>query len=285
MDDAVYQRRPDLIGISVLVLLGVTLLRPRKLLAPMCLAVGVLFALGALVHEATAVYAIPWALVMVAVMATRQLESPPSRSARLMRLLALVAVPALVVLVAVAMWGRASPTKVEALERGASFLHIGTRPDGTPKVTAIDFLADDPAAAVDRVGAVPQRDKVGSVVLAVFLVAVQAAWLWRWVHPRLWSRLAEAGPLIAATGWIAVAGSAVALFALGVDWLRWIALIGTAWLITCAFAVLTAKGPVERTDRVEVPTILVVVAVYLAAIAPLDALTQLGVVSRTLSLR
>ncbi len=70
---AVYQRRPDLLGIPLLVIFGIALLHTRRRIsmASLCVAVGVLLGVVVLVHEAVALYALPWALVMIGVVAPR----------------------------------------------------------------------------------------------------------------------------------------------------------------------------------------------------------------------
>ena len=86
---------------------------------------------------------------------------------------------------------------------------------------------------------------------------------------------------------VAVIGGTLVLFATGIDWLRWVALVGSAWLIACGFSLLAAEPEpeAESSDRVEVPTLLPLAAIYLAALAPLDALTRLSGAIRTLTLR
>lgn len=69
------------------------------------------------------------------------------------------------------------------------------------------------------------------------------------------------------------AGAAtVVLFAIGVDWLRWFAALGCMLLIVSSFALLAREGTDEntpRSDHITLPRSPLVVALYLAAIAPL----------------
>lgn len=286
IDYAVYQRRPDLLGIPLLVLFGIGLLYARRRVAAvgLCLAFGVLTALVVLVHEAIALYALPWALVMICVVTSTRAE-PRTASRRPLALIAAFAVPALIALMVVGLWGRASTTQVTRLGRDASFLERGTRPDGTPRVLAFDFLHDTPSAALDRVRAIPGDTKLGILTLGAILVALQGAWVWWWARPRLKDGLVRSGPVLSALCIISVVGGAVLLFATGVDWLRWVALVGSAWLVTCAVSILARDDGTERPDRVEVPILLPVAAIYLAALTPLDEFQKLATTIRTLTLR
>ncbi len=289
VDYAVYQRRPDLVGLPLLVVFGVVLLYARRHVALWCGFVGLLFGISVFVHEATATYALPWALVMVAVMAPRRLPRP-TRPTQVAGLLGLIVVPAFVALVVVGVFGQASRTTVNQLRADATSLKIGTRPNGTPRATAFDFLSDNVRTALDRVQAIPKAVKVGDVAFAALLVGIQLAWLWWWVKPRIWSQLRAAGPAIATVAVLAVLGGTAVLFATGIDWLRWVALIGGAGLITCGFALLAEErapkvAAADAPDRVEVNTLLPFLAVYLAALAPIVQGVQLSRAADILLLR
>lgn len=292
VDYTVYQRRPDLVGLPLLVGLGLVLLYARRRLVLWCGLIGLLFAISVFVHEATATYALPWALVMIAVMAPR-LPAPTLRT-RVAGLLALIIVPAFVALVVVATFGQASRTTVNQLRADATSLEIGTRPNGTPRATAFDFLSDDVSKALDRVQEIPKAVKVGDFAFGGFIVGIQLVWLWWWVKPRIWRQLLAAGPAIATVAVLAVLGGTAVLFATGIDWLRWVALIGGAGLIACGFALLAEDEPIaedgptpapDRTDRVQVHTVLPFVAIYLAAMAPIIQGVQLSHAARILLLR
>jgi hypothetical protein len=117
----------------------------------------------------------------------------------------------------------------------------------------------------------------------------------RWVEARLWSPFAREGNrgiglLLAAI----IVVSTATLFLTGIDWLRWFADCGAAALIAQAFAVLLlepARGdpsPVGTDPEVDEPGTepgpvrihlshwLPALAVYLAAIPPLDVLNTSG---------
>ncbi len=199
--------------------------------------------------------------------------------------MAMFAVPPLIALLVVSGWGRASTAELAGIREDASFLHVGTRPDGTPRVTALDFLGDSVASAQDRVQEMPSDMKLGSLVVGAILIAMQGAWLWWWARPRLTAQLGRSGPILSALCVVAVVLGTATLFVTGVDWLRWVALAGGAWLITCGISILADDESTERTDRVMVPTVLPFVAIYLAVLAPLDSFYELGAVFRTLTLR
>jgi hypothetical protein len=278
IDFFIVDRRPDLLGIVLLVALGIALVRVEEALLPWLVGFGIAFAALVLVHEDIFLIQIPWALVLVAVATlgrarrTAEGQGPATTRVLAVRLGALVA-PSVVAIIAVLAYGLPTGQKVAQLEQDVSSFHLSGN-------TVFTYLPESIHAAVNLVGAIPPDGKVRTLLLGLVLVALQLVWVTAWVRPRLGPVFVESGQRGLGVGLgVVVVAATVVLFGTGFDWLRWFADCGASWLVVVAFAALLA--PPERVDspppaRVHLSHWLPALAVYLALVPPLDVLYVTG---------
>ena len=284
-------RRPDLLALVLLVVLGLVLHRGRRALA-WSAAVGVGFAVLVLVHEDVILIEVPWALLLVLMNSDQRhaIESEPAPGVRKpwMRLVA-VAGPPMMATAVVLTFGLPSTRQVEALQGDVSGLHLTGN-------TVFTYLPNSIHTSIDQVGAIPTSAMVRTLVLGAVLIGLQLAWVFRWVRPRLGQVVDASGHRIVGLGLGAVVvATTTVLFATGFDWVRWFADCGASWLIVQAFAALSADsrgddgqalalgrtgshGPTTQEPHAPAPEgvplsrWLPALAVYLVAVPPLDVL-------------
>jgi len=266
------QRRPDLVGFMLLGGLGIWAATSRVHAIALGLVGGVLLAGCALVSEVSPLIVGPW-LVLVVAASARAREQSRAASWVAMLLAAMPSVLTLAVLVTV---GQASKATVTALE--------GTAP---PEIrghgTVFTYLDDTFGRSIAKVIAGPSRLAlsiiVGAFLAGLLLFCVRRALpymrgTFEWILPtRLLRRAWGLGML---------AGAAL-LFALGLDWLRWITSFFFAGLLAAgavvALADRSAAGPPERElwhrplalqPRLSTRAVVTVaVAIYLLLVPPL----------------
>jgi len=276
IDFFIVDRRPDLLGIVLLVALGVTLVRVERAVVAWLMAYGIGFAAMVLVHEDVVLIQVPWALVLVAV---ATLSRPgvstdrPATARRLTARLAVVLAPSVLAVIALLAYGLPTGRRVAELERDVASFHLSGN-------TVFTYLPDSVHTAVQLVGAIPLDGKVNTLFLGIVLVALQLAWLTAWVRPNLWRVFVDSGHrfLGGALGALVVAAT-VLLFGTGFDWVRWFADCGASWLVVQAFATLLAdpgQGKAPRPLRIQLSHWLPALAVYLALVPPLDVLYVTG---------
>lgn len=265
LDYVLFQRRPDELAIPLLVGLGFALTRLERRLVPICACIGVLFAALVFVHEAVVLVATPAAVLMVVVV----LGIRGTDRAKIIRVLLFLGTPVVVAVVAVTVVGPASAATVAALRADGHGVPLGP-------ITVFDYLGDSVRTSFDLVRGFPVRVLLTSFALGTALTGVQVWCITRWVGARAVMRSTTVTrDLFIAALCFSGAGAAV-LFAIGVDWVRWFAALGSALLIVTSFAVVAHQTGDDRpptVDHVRVPWSVVAVAVYLTAMAPLPPFT------------
>ncbi|MGO8869930.1 MAG: hypothetical protein ACLQPH_00745 [Acidimicrobiales bacterium] len=286
IDHLLVDHRPDLFAIVVLAGLGAVLVRATRFVVPWIFGIGLAFTAMVLVHEDVLLIQIPWAIALV-VLATLGRDGvlfgangpgPGPELAR--RLGALLVAPVLATAVVLA-YGLPSTHTVAELRADVAAFHLGPG-------TMFTYLPDSLGASVRLVASIPLGTKAHTLLLGGVLLLLQVGWVAAWVRPGIYAPFARrgnrglgacvAGVILIATG---------ALFATGVDWLRWFADCGAAWLVVQAFTVLlldprpTARGDAAVTgapvgDRIRLSHWLPALAVYLAAVPPLAMATTAG---------
>jgi hypothetical protein len=271
------QRRPDLFGYLLLAILGIWAATRRVHAVTSGLVGGVLLGVSALVSEACPLVVGPW-LVLVVVAAGRAHGSVRSEP---WLPIACCAVPSAVTLTLLAVAGRASNDTVVALENVAPWQARGHG-------SVFGYLTDTLASSFERVVHGPGNPVlsvlVGGVLVTVCLFCARGCApyvgaVFDWILPT--RRLRTAWTLTAVA-------AAVVLFALGFDWLRWIASIGFAALLAGGAIVVLdgglspARSPLDPAGRavwhrpvpaevsITLPGLLTgAAAVYLVVLAPL----------------
>lgn len=266
LDQLWLHRRPDQLGLAVLVVAGLLVTGPPRWRTPGLAGCGLAFGVLALVHEGTWLYGGTVAVALVVVVAGTARE-------RLARA-ALVGVPGAVVVLAVGLVGAATPAQVAVLQ-------ATTRPTDRGS-SVLFYLGDDVGTSVARVAGFDHGQQLVMLALGAALVAGHAWWLRRWAGGDLLARARAVLPRAWSLAVLAVLGASVALtFATGTDWVRWVCGFGAAWLCASAVVVLERDRPGAGAPVV-VPPGLVLVALYLAALGPLRE--QLGGVEALTSL-
>jgi hypothetical protein len=265
------QRRPDLFGYLLLAAVGVWAATGRVRATTLGAVGGVLLAVSALVSEASPLIIAPWlALVVLGVARAR-----PSTRHGAGLAVALCAMPSVVTLVVVTRSGRADTETIAALQDAApSEIH--------GHGTVFAYLGDSVGSSFERVMSRPNQwlsILVGGLFVALLLFCARgcapyARAAFRWLLTTPLTRRA----------WTAVTvATAILLFALGFDWLRWIASIGfSALLASGAIVALDGRSPEGPPGReswhVPIPLSLpvsisgvatVVAGTYLLVLAPL----------------
>ena len=284
VDYLVADHRPDILALAVLVVLGVVLLRAGPWLWPGLFGVGLAFGALVLVHEDVVLVQVPWAvaLVCVATLGSRGRlvgAGATEVGGTLLRRVAAVLGPPALAMVAVVTYGLPSAQKVRSLQRDVATFHLGPG-------TMFDYLPDTVSQSIRRVWSISTSSMAHTLVLGGVILVLQVAWVVRWTHPNACSpflRTGNRGLGLVVTTVIGVA--TLALFATGVDWLRWFANCGAAWLVVQAFSILLLEPAPDRREpagRVQLSPWLPALAVYLAAIPPLDLLATSGLIKHYL---
>lgn len=214
------ERRPELLAIPTLVLLGFGLLRwPDRARFAVSGLVGAVFAMLVLMHEAVVLMAVPWALILAVLVAQSSASEGNSRPVGWM--MALVAIPPVAALGILSL-AMASPEVVEQLRAEAPWL-------GPHSV--FDFLADRPGDALARVAGLEKHSWAATLLVGGGLLILHGVWVSRWSGQHLLVSLREVRPnLVGAVPVLALVGGVVVQFATGEDWLRWCGELGAAGL-------------------------------------------------------
>jgi hypothetical protein len=280
------QRRPDLFGYATLVAVGAWAATRRPHSTTLGLVAGALLGISAFVSEASPLVLGPWLVLVVLAVARVQSRSVVERQIAL----TCTIVPSLVAFVALTLSGRASPETVVALESSAP-------PQARGHGSVFAYLTDTVGSSFERVVHGPGNPilsvLVGLAFGSLLLYCARGcrpyalAWF-RWTLP---TRAARTAWLLATTA------AASVLFALGFDWLRWIASIGFAALFAGGALVLldgrSGVGPPGREawqrrlpDELAVTlrgVATVAAATYLLVLAPLpNFIKNLGDAGQTL---
>jgi hypothetical protein len=298
IDFFIVDLRPDLLAVVVLVALGIVLTRVTHAMLPWIAVIGLAFGALVLVHEDVVLIQIPWAIVLVTLatlggegvlvgrsgsVVTRQLAE---------RLAALLA-PSVIATFAVLAFGLPNAHKVAVLRHDvASFPLRGG--------TLFTYLPDSVHTSIRLVESIPTSVKAHTVFLGGTLVVLQIAWVLLWVKPRLTAVFTRPGNRALGLGLgVVLSIATVVLFATGIDWLRWFADCGSAWLIVQSFSVLllepergiddlghkspylyandSGRDRLERNaDRTDLSHWTPALAVYLAAVPPIDIVLTSG---------
>jgi hypothetical protein len=268
-----FQRRPDLLAVPVLVGFGIALARAPHRRRAWCVAAGLAFGVLALAHEAVVLQAVPWALLLVVVLAAGHRGDARSDAREEVRNLAWLSVPPAAVFLIVARFGLPGPTRVAEIRADAARFHW---PRDT---TMLDVLGDSIRDSFARVLAVPHDELIATVLLGALLVAVHVLWLSKSTHVSVVRAAVTERPRLLGAGSVAaVALGGVVTFATGIDWLRWIAGSALMWLLVSAI-VLLVRDDSHRTQSesgVVLSRWVVPMAIYLALLSPLGELVTAG---------
>jgi hypothetical protein len=231
------QRRPDLLGFLLLAVVGLWAatrpVNPRRL----AIVAGSLLALCALCSEAAPLIVGPW-LVLVVVAAERKAGATRSTWPSML----LTAVPSMIALTVLATAGKGDATTVSALEDAAPSIIRGHG-------SVFAYLGDSVTVSLRRVveRPNPELSLVVGALLAALLVFCGRGMipylraLGAWLLPTTRARKVWAA---------ATALCTLLLFALGFDWLRWIATIGFAALLAgAAIVAIDTQTTGDGDDR------------------------------------
>jgi hypothetical protein len=273
IDSAFTRRGPDQLAIPLLVLLGVGLVHRPKWKLRLCGAAGVLFATLVFFHEGVVLEFLPFALVMVVLVA--RWGKDRWRTAETGRALACVALPSLAAGVVVLAYGRPSVAQILSLRQDAA--SAGLAPD------AVNYFHLNLRQSLDIMANYPRGPLTRSMAIGISYAVAYAVALRRWAgrNPALdaW-RASPFGPIVV-TGTLA---AVVVLFATGHDWLRWWATLGGALLIVVSVTELACEAPSSSSSEsagITLPWALPVVAMYLAMLTPMfENASRLGDLKR-----
>jgi hypothetical protein len=276
-----FQRRPDLLAVPVVVGFGIALVRAPQRRHFWCAAAGLAFGALALAHEAVALQTVPWVLVLTVVILARDAHRHRRTDVREeLRCLAWLSAPVAAVFLLVARFGLPGPGRAAAIRADAAHFHWQR---GT---TMLDVLGDSLGDSFARVRGLPHDGLTATVLFGLLLVVIHAVWLSKWANVSVVRVAWQARPHVVGIGSVlAVVIGTVAMFATGVDWLRWIAGSGLMWLLVSAIVSLAptdSDGATSQPGAV-LSRSVVPVAIYLALLFPLgEFLTPGGAVHRLL---
>ena len=300
IDFFLVDRRPDLLALVLLVALGLVLTRGARGRVTGLVGIGLGLAALVLIHEDVILIVVPWAVVLVTMAiigggdstdaddsigakGVRNGEANRGRRPALGVALGAVAGPPVVAALAVLAYGLPSSGKVAALESDVAALHLTGN-------TVFTYLPNSIRTSMELVGSIPSSAKAWTLLLGAILIAIQLVWILLWVRPQLGAVFSGAGRRGVGGGLaVVVAATTVVLFATGFDWVRWFADCGAAWLIVQGFAPLLVgtrgsergfaeadrharRSPGAPGHPIPLAHWLPVLAVYLAAVPPLDVL-------------
>jgi hypothetical protein len=262
-----FQRRPDLLAVPVLIPFGIALVRMPDRRRAWCAAAGLAFAVLALAHESIALQALPWALVLTVVLDRHCRRDDRADTREEVRCLAWLAAPATTVFLLVARFGLPGPRRVAAMRADAARFHWDRG------ATMLDVIGDSLGDSFARVRSIPVHGALATVLFGALLVIVHVLWLSKWAHVSAVRDALQSRPRLLGVGSVtAVVVGAAAMFATGLDWLRWIAGSGLMWLVVTAIVALAAddSGQPRARPDVVLSRWVVPVAIYLALLFPLS---------------
>ncbi|CAM3962532.1 hypothetical protein [Smaragdicoccus niigatensis] len=246
-----YFRRTDQLGLVVLVLVGVACLQLRRSLLPTLAGLGVVLAVLVFVHEATLLI---WGLAAVPMVFVTGNRS----RLRNIRLSAAAVGPGLLALVGIVIAGRVTPAVATQLREDAAL--------GGP--TVFRFLSQGIADSFGEVSYVGLSKHLAQLTLGALLILVHVVWIRRsvglqWVS--MFTRL-DRRTLLAVSA--LTGGTVFAVFATGIDWMRWFSSFGATALVVVAFAVLAVDERPMSSRTVHVSWTQVAVVAYLTILSP-----------------
>lgn len=226
IDRFLYQRRPDQLGVPIIVVLGLALVYTTRWRLPLIGAVGLLFGVLCLVHEGVALYDLPIAVALVVLLVWEAFGR-----GKLLVATILLVTPSVVAVGSVLLAGRPTVAAVQQLRQNAQ-VHVEDS-------TMFDFLSDSIAQSLQHVTGGRHAAQLGMLVLGAGVVMVHRAWLNDEAGGELFQRMGAIVSWIVRNALGVMIGVGVVItFALGVDWLRWFAETGCAWLVASAFLLL-----------------------------------------------
>ncbi|MBJ8347774.1 hypothetical protein [Antrihabitans sp. YC2-6] len=252
VDQLVLHRRPDQLGLVVLVLVGVACVYTRRLV-PVLGALGIVLAVLVFVHEGALLFFGVFAVPLIFVATDRTL-------AEQVRLSVLTIGPAGLAVLVVFFFGGVDVETSAALRADAAI-------NGP---TVFRFLADDIATSWDHIASVGLDKHLMQLTVGGVLIAAQALWIRQWVGREWEVRTTDVTPLWRAGLVVCVGVPILFTFATGMDWMRWFSVFGTSVLVVVGFAVLVqARDDSQPLPAVPVRLIQLVCALYLASLTPL----------------
>lgn len=230
-DYVVAQRRPDQIGVVLLVILGLVLLhRPDSRRAFQVM--GLLFALGVLQHESVLLYAMPMALLMTACMTSAQVA--PDAFMRIFNRRAIeLTAPSVAVAGFVFAFGRASGSLESSLRSDVTF-------PLNDRLTMFDFLGDSLGGSMRNVAHMTFAAQCSSLLVGAVMLALTFFCIRRCVDLKPIGTPLPSRRLFTVLVTLVIVGE-LAQFALGIDWFRWTATIGCTSLIGLAFVLIASE--------------------------------------------
>ncbi|MEY2448934.1 MAG: hypothetical protein QOH79_2410 [Acidimicrobiaceae bacterium] len=273
VDYVVFQRRPDQLGLVMLVALGMGLRRFREQSFRLCLVVGVCFAVLMFAHEGILFEALPFAMLLVVVVAR---DAGEGGGNPVMSSVLALAVPAVAAGVFIAIFGTASSQTVAALKASANGVPLGP-------TNALDYLDDSVGTSLRLVADQSRGTQLACIVVGTVLAAVHLSWL-RAADVVARVRL-RAAAIAVRRAVIVIAVSAVAiLFAVGIDWMRWFACVGCALLVVVSFGLLAQENATDAVPSRELSMrpLVLLGGLYLAALTPLPDSVLSGEILRAL---
>lgn len=224
-DFLAYQRRPDVVGFLLLGILGIAAATTGADAFVLGLVGGLLLAPAALITETAPLQVGPWLVLVVVACARAQGKS---RSGCCATALA-ASVPWVGTLAVLAFAGHRSDSLVNQLVSSAP------RTLGPKSGNEFQYLGDNIGQSLDRVRSMGLNRQLATLALGALLIALTvfvARPIARHMGPTFRWIIASRGSRWC---WLSVwLLSLVLLFALGVDWMRWIAAESCAALITGA---------------------------------------------------
>lgn len=252
VDQLIAQRRPDQLGLAVLVAFGFTLMvAPRRVL--WAVVFGAVFGLASLVHEGTFMYQAAFAaLLALALISGRDGWIAGT----------VVALPSAVAVLVSGTLGAASEQQIAHLTSSAP-TELQPRLDHF-----MGYMGDsisDSVHGVFELGAISMGAMlaVGGILTGITVYLVR-----RWVTADLFSALNRQGSVALAAGIIGTVAVVGLSLLTGRDWIRWASVFGTSWLICTSFVVL-AVAPREAR---EVRPVRALILVALVALPTLPAI-------------
>lgn len=256
VDQLVVNRRPDQLGLLVLVPAVLALARLRRP-AWMLGALGLLLAVLVLVHEGAFLFYAIWLPLTVLVV------RGDAGWRRQLFWLALLWLPALATLAVSFVAGRADDSVVATL---TLFAQVEGLIDAEPTIhtSVLPFLTNTLAESVAFVASKPPINLASAVLLGLVLVVAHLLL----VRPVLRRRDEPRSKLLLPASLMVVA-AVLFTFATGVDWPRWFSCFGTSALVVLAAVTLRRDASIPSPPAPTAWVLMLVAGVVLASLPPL----------------
>jgi hypothetical protein len=262
VDQMMYHRRPDQIGLPLLIATGFVALRASTRARWAFAGLGAGFAVSTFVHEGISLYYLPGATVLLLVCAAKNSRRIDTAS------VLLLALPGIAAGAVVAVLGKVTPEKAQELQE-SSPLHF--------EPSLFPFLSDSIIDSITRVVHGPVHIVAMMLMVGVALMAVHYLWIARLadIHPLTDTR--STGP-----AWLRIVilaflgGGIAATFLTGVDWMRWFCIFGSVYLCLAAFDELGHRPSKHSSpESISLPLWVLPAAAYLALMLPLPEILSL----------